>query len=82
MNSLVTTTSRQARHKALANAGAFLIGDPMPSIEEIDEALRHTSLVPFDARGAGWHAWVDSLLEQRKTLEDRETRVLVPQEIR
>ena len=54
----------------------------MPTIEEIDEALRHTSLVPFDARGAGWHAWVDSLLEQRKTLEDREIRVLVPQEVR
>jgi len=44
----------------------------MPSIEEVDEALRYTSLVPTDARGEGWHAWVDALLEQRKQLEESE----------
>jgi hypothetical protein len=41
----------------------------MASIEEVDEALRYTSLVPVDARGEGWMAWVDALLEQRRTLE-------------
>jgi hypothetical protein len=40
----------------------------MASIEEVDEALRYTSLVPLDARGEGWHAWVDALLEQRAQL--------------
>jgi hypothetical protein len=40
----------------------------MASIEEVDEALRYTSLVPVDARGEGWWAWVDALLEQRAQL--------------
>jgi hypothetical protein len=40
----------------------------MASIEEVDEALRYTSLVPVDARGEGWWAWVDALLEQRADL--------------
>lgn len=42
----------------------------MPSIEEVDEALHHTSLVPPDCRGAGWEAWVDALLDQRAELEN------------
>jgi hypothetical protein len=59
------------RREALANAGAFVIhGSDMPTIDEVDEALRYTSLVPLDARGEGWHAWVDALLEQRKQLEE------------
>lgn len=41
------------------------------SIEEIDEALHHTSLVPLDCRGDGWWAWVDALLEQRAELSEK-----------
>ena len=44
----------------------------MPTVEEVDEALRHTSLVPNEARGEGWHAWVDSLLEKRRQLESKQ----------
>jgi hypothetical protein len=40
----------------------------MPTLSEVDEALRHASLVPEDARGAGWHAFVDGLLETRAML--------------
>jgi hypothetical protein len=40
----------------------------MTTLSEVDEALHHTSLVPPDCRGEGWHAWVDALLEQRAEL--------------
>lgn len=40
----------------------------MATLEEIEEGLRHLSLVPPDERGAGWHAYANSLLEQRKAL--------------
>lgn len=33
--------------------------------EEIDEALRHLSLVPPADRGDAWHAYMDALLEKR-----------------
>lgn len=36
------------------------------SVAEIDEALRHLSLVPEHERGTAWHAYLDALLEQRK----------------
>ena len=39
------------------------------TIAEIDEALRHLSLVPLDERGSAWHAYMDALLEQRQNLE-------------
>ena len=42
----------------------------MPTLAEIDEALGHTSKVPLDARGAGWEAWVDALLDQRRAVVD------------
>ena len=40
----------------------------MLTVEEIDEALTHARAVPVDKRGAGWHAYVDSLLEMRQML--------------
>ena len=40
-----------------------------PSVEQIDEALMHSSLVPLDERGPAWHAWTNALLEQRRRLE-------------
>ena len=41
------------------------------TIEEIDEALRHLSLVPQDERGTAWHAYMDAILEQRNRLENQ-----------
>jgi hypothetical protein len=32
---------------------------------EIDEALRHLSLVPTSDRGPAWYAYLDALLEKR-----------------
>lgn len=40
------------------------------SLSDIDEALRHLSLVPIDDRGQAWHAYSDALLERRKFLEN------------
>jgi hypothetical protein len=53
----------------------------MPTLDEIEEALRHLRDVPADERGAAWHAYCDSLLEQRVALaatpaQRRETRVV------
>jgi hypothetical protein len=42
------------------------------SLSEIDEALRHLSLVPMDERGQAWHAYSDALLERRKFLESHD----------
>jgi len=39
------------------------------TIPEIDEALRHLSLVPLPERGTGWLAYSDALLERRRILE-------------
>lgn len=39
------------------------------TLSELDEALRHLSLVPEAERGAPWHAYADAILEQRKHLE-------------
>jgi hypothetical protein len=39
------------------------------TVAEIDEALRHLSLVPMQERGLAWHAYSDALLERRKHLE-------------
>lgn len=41
----------------------------IPSVDEItdlDEALRHLSLVPDDERGPAWHAYADAILERRR----------------
>lgn len=37
---------------------------------EIDEALSHLSKVPVAERGAGWRAFMDAMLDQRKDLEN------------
>jgi hypothetical protein len=50
-------------------AGAFVMsGEAMPTLAELDEALMHASLVPESDRGKAWHAWTDSLLEQRNRI--------------
>jgi hypothetical protein len=36
---------------------------------DLDEALRHLSLVPPSERGPAWHAYSDALLEARANLE-------------
>lgn len=53
----------------------------MLTLADIDEALQHARAVPVEDRGAGWQAFVDSLLEQRVALagtkaQKRETRVV------
>lgn len=40
------------------------------TLSDIDEALRHLSLVPDGERGQAWHAYMDALLERRKHLEN------------
>ena len=58
----------------------------MPTVEQLDEALLHASLVPVDQRGKPWHAFVDSLLAQRNRItapvDARATRVLAVTESR
>lgn len=44
------------------------------TIAELDEALLHLSLVPADARGDGWSAYMNALLEKRKRLEKTNER--------
>jgi|DEB0MinimDraft_3_1074331.scaffolds.fasta_scaffold43895_2 hypothetical protein len=44
------------------------------TIAELDEALLHLSLVPTDARGDGWSAYMNALLEKRKRLEKTNER--------
>ena len=53
--------------------GCFSFGEEMShatdveetQAEDIDEALRHLSLVPPADRGDAWHAYMDALLEKR-----------------
>lgn len=51
------------------------------TLAEVEEALQHLRAVPAEERGAAWHSYCDSLLEQRKQLAGtdaqlRETRVV------
>lgn len=43
----------------------------MPTLDDVDEALRHLSLVPENERGPAWHAYADALLEQRNRTETK-----------
>jgi len=45
-----------------------------PTVSDIDEALRHLSLVPEKDRGPAWHAYSDALLEQRAHHENERGR--------
>lgn len=40
-----------------------------PTLEDIDEALMHASLVPDNERGEAWHAYTNALLEARRRLD-------------
>jgi hypothetical protein len=42
----------------------------MPTLAEVDEALTHATRIPIEDRGPAWWAYVDSLLAQRKGLEE------------
>lgn len=54
------------------------------TLEEIDEALLHTSLTA--ERNEHWHRWADALLDQRNCIArsgpTRERRVIYPSEYR
>lgn len=39
------------------------------TLDDIDEALRHLSLVPEADRGAAWQAYADALLERRSKID-------------
>lgn len=59
----------------------------MPTLAEIEEALDHLRAVPQEERGAAWHAYADSLLEQRRELAGpiitkHETRLITFSETR
>ena len=55
---------------------------PIVTVDEIDEALLHTSLTA--RRDDNWHRWADALLDQRNRIARsgprRETRVILPNE--
>jgi hypothetical protein len=55
---------------------------PIVTVDEIDEALLHTSLAA--QRDENWHRWADALLDQRNRIARsgprRETRVMLPDE--
>jgi hypothetical protein len=55
---------------------------PMVTVDEIDEALLHTSLAA--RRDESWQRWTDGLLDQRNRIARsgprRETRVILPDE--
>ena len=38
----------------------------MPTLTEVDEALRHLAAVPKEQRGAAWHAYADAVLTERE----------------
>ena len=40
-------------------------------LTDLDEALRHLSLVPDDERGAAWRAYCDARLERRRKMENQ-----------
>lgn len=58
--------------------------EPITTLEEIDEALHHTSLA--HDRNEHWHRWADALLDQRNRIARsgpvRERRVIYPTEYR
>lgn len=39
------------------------------TLAEVDEALTHLRAVPAEERGPAWHAYCDSLLEERARIE-------------
>ena len=49
---------------------SLAIADDTP-LGDIDEALRHLSLVPDSDRGPAWHAYSDALLERRRQFYER-----------
>lgn len=38
------------------------------TLAEIDEALQHLRAIPLEERGSAWHAYCDTLLEERRRL--------------
>ncbi|HEY7823213.1 MAG TPA: hypothetical protein VIG24_10280 [Acidimicrobiia bacterium] len=40
--------------------------ETLEQVSDVDEALRHLSLVPASERGEAWHAYLDAILEKRR----------------
>lgn len=49
-------------------AGMSSAIETLDKVDDVDEALRHLSLVPPADRGPAWHAYLDAILERRATL--------------
>lgn len=58
----------QAGDNVRTEPGLSLEADMNATLDEIDEALAHSTRIPLNERGAMWQAWVDKLLEQRNQL--------------
>jgi hypothetical protein len=58
--------------------------EPITTLEDIDEALLHTSLA--SDRNEHWHRWADALLDERNRIARsgpaRERRIIYPAEYR
>lgn len=57
-----------AGRSSFYGAGMSSAIETLDNMEQVDEALRHLSLVPPDERGPAWHAYLDAILETRPTL--------------
>jgi hypothetical protein len=55
-----------------------VILDEHATVTEIDEALTYARRLPADQRGAGWHAFVDKLLEMRAIRTKTDGGTLTP----
>jgi hypothetical protein len=56
-------------HPSQSSWGFVISGAFVETLDDIDEALLHLSLMPASDRGAGWRAYLDAVLEQRAGLE-------------
>jgi hypothetical protein len=55
-----------------------VILDERATVDEIDEALTYARRLPADQRGAGWHAFVDKLLEMRAAQTEKHGGSIAP----
>jgi len=83
-NAACRVSSLQGEDMAATKTHRAPKSQPITTLEEIDEALLHTSLA--HERNEHWHRWADALLDQRNRIARsgpaRERRVIYPTEYR
>lgn len=47
----------------------LIVIDDSATLADLDEALRHLSLVPVTQRVPAWHRYLDEILDRRATLD-------------